>query len=86
MPEFVAWIETSTYHQGLHYELPPMQPKPPKPLRTNPFLTYRDPDTGHWVTVVPSSGQKVTALTKRPPQVIRVVEPEAFQQMAVQPA
>lgn len=58
----------------------------PKSLRSNPFLTYRDPDTGHWVTVVPSSEQKAAMLTKRPPQVIRVVEPEDFYQMAVQPA
>ncbi|HEY9763121.1 MAG TPA: hypothetical protein V6D07_11395 [Trichocoleus sp.] len=80
------WIDTSTYYQGLHYELTPMKAKSPKPLRTNPFLTYRDPETGHWVTVVPSSEQKAVMLTKRPPQVIRVVEPEAFNQMAVQTA
>jgi len=30
-------------------------PKPsPAALRPNPFTTYRDPDTGRWVVVLPS--------------------------------
>jgi hypothetical protein len=26
-----------------------------KPLRTNPYMTYRDPSTGRWVVVKPSA-------------------------------
>lgn len=55
-------------------------------LRTNPFLTYRDPETGHWVTVVPKSRESLNPVYKRPPQVVRVVEPEDFSQMAPQTA
>lgn len=26
----------------------------PKPLRKNPFTTYRDPETGRWIVVKPA--------------------------------
>ncbi|MDY6802696.1 MAG: hypothetical protein SXA11_02670 [Cyanobacteriota bacterium] len=29
-----------------------------KPVQTNPFLSYRDPKTGRWVTVKQSSQPK----------------------------
>lgn len=31
-----------------------VKPSAQKPLRTNPFWTYRDPLTGRWVTVMTS--------------------------------
>ncbi|HEY9738001.1 MAG TPA: hypothetical protein V6D06_17035 [Trichocoleus sp.] len=55
-------------------------------LRTNPFLTYRDPETGHWVTVVPRSQEALEPTGNRPPQVLRVVEPEDFFQMNLESA
>lgn len=32
---------------------------PPKPLRSNPFTTYRDPKTGRWLVVKPTDSTKM---------------------------
>lgn len=50
-------------------------------LRANPFLTYRDPQTGQWVTILPKSEQNHPQSRKRPPQVLCLVEPEDYQHM-----
>jgi hypothetical protein len=63
-----------------------MKVPPQSQLRTNPFLTYRDPETGYWVTVIPKSGERLDPAIQRPPQVFRVVDPEDFQQMNLQTA
>lgn len=34
-----------------------MQKQCDKPLKPNPFITYRDPATGKWVVIVQPSGQ-----------------------------
>lgn len=31
----------------------------PKPLRSNPFTTYRDPKTGRWLVVKPTDSTKI---------------------------
>lgn len=50
-------------------------------LRTNPFHTYRDPETGHWITVVPQT----TRLEKMTPTIaarkLRLVAAEEFCQL-----
>ncbi|MBD0266698.1 MAG: hypothetical protein ICV77_00250 [Cyanobacteria bacterium Co-bin8] len=63
-----------------------MKMPPQQKLRTNPFLTYRDPDTGYWVTVIPKSGDRPEPVLQRPPQVFRVVDPDDFQQMNLRSA
>lgn len=44
-------------------------------LRTNPFHTYRDPQTGLWITVVPKplmESEWPTKLQARSPQIVEV--------------
>lgn len=38
-------------------ELTAMQKQCDKPLKANPFTTYRDPATGKWIVIVQSSAQ-----------------------------
>lgn len=50
-------------------------------LRTNPFHTYRDPETGYWITVVPQT----TLIEKMTPTIaarqLRLVAAEEFGQL-----
>lgn len=54
-------------------------------LRQNPFQTYRDPDTGHWVTVVSVSDFGTKLLGKRPPTVVQLCLGSAGQPPQVEP-
>ncbi|PSN18105.1 hypothetical protein C7271_14305 [filamentous cyanobacterium CCP5] len=50
-------------------------------LRTNPFYTYRDPETGHWVTVVPANDridQMAPTITARK---LRLIDAEEYSQL-----
>lgn len=38
-----------------------MMQKCEKPLKTNPFTTYRDPETGRWITLKNHSSTPVEA-------------------------
>ena len=59
---------------------------PEKALQSNPFYTYRDPQTGQWLTVVPRSEWKIPPTYKRPLDVIRLVDEPADCKWDVQSA
>jgi len=50
--------------------------------KANPFITYRHPDTGRWVTVVPRTTQALQWAARRPQGAIEVLDPEQFRQLA----
>ncbi|ASC69430.1 hypothetical protein XM38_003570 [Halomicronema hongdechloris C2206] len=50
--------------------------------KANPFMTYRDPNTGRWVTVVPKTTQALQWAASRPQETIEVLEPDQFWQLA----
>lgn len=52
-------------------------------LRKNPFHTYRDPETGHWVTVVPQSTLIDQMSTQIAARKLRLVAAEEFSQLTV---
>ena len=45
-----------------------------KPLRSNPFDAYRDPNTGRWVTVIPPSKLQTQLVEHRPEGTIKIAE------------
>ena len=57
-----------------------MYSAPQNSLRLNPFHTYRDPETGHWITVLPNTPEAISKAIGRPPQRLRFIDPDHFYQ------
>lgn len=54
---------------------------PKASLRTNPFHSYRDPETGQWVTVVPKPAQIEKLASDIAVRRLRFIDPEDFAQI-----
>lgn len=58
-----------------------MSKVPNSSLRKNPFHSYRDPETGQWVTVVPKSAPIEKLVPSMAVRRLHLIDPEDFAQL-----